>query len=346
MVTLDLVLRIAAISQLLLLASILFRGLRPAPAGHFVPILCLGIAAYLLCPLVAGPWNLGFLEYIIFFGCFANPVFLWLAARAVFDEDFRLHPGHGAVLLVLEGSGFWHRFSQTPPTVGIADLAEISRLAYQLPALAIVVLTLVRVYQGRAIDLVEPRRRFRDIFLGLAGGYMILVIAVEIFLKGQQAWPAIEIINVGAIFALTFVISVIALRVAPDAFPMLRRTPAPTAALDTAQQAELAALEGFLEDGGYRTEGLTIGALAENLGSQESRLRRLINGYLEFRNFNEFLNSHRIQEAKERLCDPAMTRLPVLTIAMDLGFRSLGPFNRAFKEATGMTPSEYRRQHQ
>ena len=33
-----------------------------------------------------------------------------------------------------------------------------------------------------------------------------------------------------------------------------------------------------------------------------------------------------------------------LTIALDAGFSSLGPFNRAFKAETGVTPSEYRRQ--
>jgi len=35
--------------------------------------------------------------------------------------------------------------------------------------------------------------------------------------------------------------------------------------------------------------------------------------------------------------------VPVITIAMDAGFQSLGPFNRAFKETTGVTPTEYRR---
>ena len=30
-------------------------------------------------------------------------------------------------------------------------------------------------------------------------------------------------------------------------------------------------------------------------------------------------------------------------IAMDAGFQSLGPFNRAFKATTGVTPTEYRR---
>jgi AraC-like DNA-binding protein len=36
--------------------------------------------------------------------------------------------------------------------------------------------------------------------------------------------------------------------------------------------------------------------------------------------------------------------VPILTIALDAGFQSLGPFNRAFKAQTGMTPSEFRRQ--
>lgn len=33
----------------------------------------------------------------------------------------------------------------------------------------------------------------------------------------------------------------------------------------------------------------------------------------------------------------------MLTIALDAGFQSIGPFNRAFKADTGMTPTEYRR---
>jgi AraC-like DNA-binding protein len=32
-----------------------------------------------------------------------------------------------------------------------------------------------------------------------------------------------------------------------------------------------------------------------------------------------------------------------LTIAMDTGFQSIGPFNRAFKAATNLTPTEFRR---
>jgi AraC-like DNA-binding protein len=55
------------------------------------------------------------------------------------------------------------------------------------------------------------------------------------------------------------------------------------------------------------------------------------------------VNHYRIAEAKAALRDPRQAEVPVLTIALDAGFNSLGPFNRAFKADTGMTPTEVRR---
>ena len=43
----------------------------------------------------------------------------------------------------------------------------------------------------------------------------------------------------------------------------------------------------------------TIAQLAEQLGTQEYRLRRLINGSMGHRNFNAFLNAYRIAEVRE-----------------------------------------------
>jgi AraC-like DNA-binding protein len=93
----------------------------------------------------------------------------------------------------------------------------------------------------------------------------------------------------------------------------------------------------------YRHDNITIGTLATKLAIPEYRLRRLINQRLGYRNFNVFLNEHRIAEAKAALADPSQAEVPVITIAMDAGFQSLGPFNRAFKAITGVTPTEYRR---
>ncbi|MBV7259586.1 AraC family transcriptional regulator [Erythrobacter sp. WH158] len=98
-----------------------------------------------------------------------------------------------------------------------------------------------------------------------------------------------------------------------------------------------------MAEGTYREPGLTIAGLADHLDTPEHRLRALINRRLGYRNFSAFLNRHRIAEAREKLANPDDVDLPVLTIAMDLGYNSLPTFNRAFRSETGTTPSDFRR---
>jgi len=120
---------------------------------------------------------------------------------------------------------------------------------------------------------------------------------------------------------------------------------AASAELSPADLTLVAALERAMSfDRAYRQDGLTIGQLANAHGVPEYRLRRLINQGLGHRNFNSFLNRYRIADARAGLADPGQAAVPILTIALDAGFNSLGPFNRAFRAETGMTPSEYRRQ--
>jgi AraC-like DNA-binding protein len=92
----------------------------------------------------------------------------------------------------------------------------------------------------------------------------------------------------------------------------------------------------------HRDETMSIARLAAQLGEQEYRLRRTINQQLGHRNFASFLNGYRLEEVKAALADTTQKEVPIITIALDAGFGSLGPFNRAFREAEGMTPSEYR----
>ena len=94
----------------------------------------------------------------------------------------------------------------------------------------------------------------------------------------------------------------------------------------------------------YREEGLGIAALAARIGLPEYRLRRLINQRLGHRNFNSFVNGYRLAETIAALSDPSQAQVPILTIALDAGFQSIGPFNRAFKAQTGMTPTDFRRE--
>lgn len=96
----------------------------------------------------------------------------------------------------------------------------------------------------------------------------------------------------------------------------------------------------------YRTPSLRISSLATSLRVPEYRLRQLLNYGLGYRNFNAYISHWRISEAKDALRDPSQLEVPISTIAIDSGFHSLAPFNRAFKGETGMTPSEYRAEAQ
>ena len=89
----------------------------------------------------------------------------------------------------------------------------------------------------------------------------------------------------------------------------------------------------------YRREGLALAELATLVGVSDAALRELINRRLGFRNFNDFLHHHRLGEAAESL--RAEDR-PILSIALECGYGSIGPFNRAFRQRMGMTPTEYR----
>lgn len=106
-----------------------------------------------------------------------------------------------------------------------------------------------------------------------------------------------------------------------------------------------AALQQAMEtDRAYRDDRLSVASLAARLGVPEYRLRRHINRHLGFRNFNVYVNSYRLADARRWLADPAHGDAPILTIALDAGFGSIGPFNRAFKADTGLTPTEFRAQ--
>ena len=114
-------------------------------------------------------------------------------------------------------------------------------------------------------------------------------------------------------------------------------------AIDPRDQGMYDALVDLMEnEHAYREPGLTIRTLAEKLKTPEHQLRALINKGMGYRNFSGFLNHYRIQAVKDAMSVPENTRIPVLTLAMDVGFNSLAPFNRAFREISGETPTEYR----
>ena len=91
----------------------------------------------------------------------------------------------------------------------------------------------------------------------------------------------------------------------------------------------------------YADFDLRLSTLAKMVAVPEYKLRWHINQVLDYRNFNHFVNSFRIEEASELLIENR--RLPILSISLEVGFRSISSFNTAFKEQLLVSPSEYRR---
>ncbi|MCU7862861.1 MAG: AraC family transcriptional regulator [Candidatus Thiodiazotropha sp. (ex Lucinoma borealis)] len=87
---------------------------------------------------------------------------------------------------------------------------------------------------------------------------------------------------------------------------------------------------------------LTLAQLAEQLAISSNYLSQVINEQAG-QNFFDFINSYRINEAKQSLINPSQGDTNILSIALNAGFNSKSAFYTAFKRQTGQTPSQFRK---
>ncbi|WP_076859114.1 AraC family transcriptional regulator [Bradyrhizobium mercantei] len=340
----------AIVGLSLLIAAVLLRDRRDTAARLGAAVLVATAASAISgAPGFPRPWP--YWALILLALSSSGAVLFWLWARATFDDDFVLRPWHGAVLVGVVGVQLFDVW----PTRGAlrGDLDQTMSVIY----LGLAVLAAAQTLTTWRADLVAGRRRLR---------VMVLLGAVAWSIAGSfhKFWPdliasssAWSVANGFVLWALLGLIAwsrfqAASTEQAPVLLPVAAGIPsgASTKPLEgedrpPAVDAELLRrLKRLMTvERAYRREGLTIGLLAAELGVQEYRLRQLINEGLGHRNFNAFLNHYRLEDASAALADPAQKQVPVLTIAMDAGFQSIGPFNRAFKAATDLTPTEFRR---
>jgi AraC-like DNA-binding protein len=332
---LDALFRFGAVGILVLGAVVVLRGAGASAAGAFIAAFTFCVAAYLVqsSPMVESlPAAADVL--LRFLAVAATAMFL-LAVMAMFTDGFRLNAWHALPLVILEASAFAARGASEP-------IATAAAYVHQAAKLIVFVGAIVYVVRGYGADLIESRRRFRQWFVAAAALTGISIGVAETLLRGSAAPPALELLKVTAIAALALVLLAWCLEVRPMWFAGPAPAPAVTHTSPAEQQVLDALRHAMDDDRIYRSEGLTIGALAARMKAPEHVLRKVINQRLEYRNFNAFLNHYRIREVKQALVDPAKARLPVLTLALEAGYGSIGPFNRAFKDATGMTPTQFR----
>jgi AraC-like DNA-binding protein len=269
----------------------------------------------------------------------AAPLLLWLFALLVFERpiDKRIAIGAAVVTLlcwgmILDAHYISHRF----PT--IADITQ------HLLALLLAGHAMFVAIRERGDDLLEKRRAFRTGFVVVVGLQTFGIVIVESLFGYERTFPGLMLLQSGTTFLSVLAFGAVLLSSNSELLFDAEAPPQPARSpLSPAEHVLKEKLDAAMQVGAHRATGLTIGKLAEQLGVPEHRLRALINQRLGYRNFSDFLNSHRIAEARDWLADRERVDLPVLTIAMDLGYGSLAPFNRAFRDATGQTPTDYRR---
>lgn len=265
----------------------------------------------------------------------------WAFATELFEDRARRHPARFVPALALLAIG----------VAGLSTGPEIARgvwLMHNLIGAVLMGHVLVVIAGGWRGDLVEPRRRLRGPILAAAAAYALAVMAVqsgELFL-GSAA--ALSPFAAGMLAMLGLLSLALFAKADPALFgPVSGRAGASgevgPLAVDPQDATAAARLDSLMRDDRlYRLEGLSIAALALRVGVPEYRLRRLINGQLGHRNFAAFLNQWRLADVKLALADPAQREVPISIIALDAGFQSFGPFNRAFKADTGLTPTAFR----
>jgi AraC-like DNA-binding protein len=271
-------------------------------------------------------------------GAICIPVQFWLLSRAIFDDHFKFSSSLTVWFLVQLIPHFNFFVTDLVPWSGFHQLSSV---VAALTSLGFVVAGLFTAVRTKQADLVDSRIRFRNIFLIGTAALIGVTLIVESIPINRDTIIVLQVLQRSAMFAITlyFLLSNFGIR---SGFFFKEIPKSKTPSVDDPQLS--AKLQILMEEQkAYKKEGLTIGALAELMNEQEYKLRRLINHQLGFRNFNDFLNQYRVNEACEILSDPAQTKKTILEIAYDLGYQSIGPFNKAFKDLKGATPTAYRK---
>ena len=340
----ELALRTATAAIFLVTGLVLLRDWRRTESGPFGGLLALSVAIVSIAGVdpMYRLWPLQLLAM-------GAPALFWIWAGAVFIDDFRPTWRAALAWAVLPGIAAFNLHARQP-WIGTAE---------SLLALLFVLLAAWRILSGLRDDLLERRRRLRPLLAVFAVLLSVGQILRDIFYPGQPADASGRIVEAVLLAALALAFALVALRAGfsladspvvdtEERRSAVVRTPATQADDRHADDQEDALLARLLrlmqEEKIYRQEGFGLAALVTALELPEYRLRRLIHQRLGHRNFSSFVNGYRLAEVTAALADPGQADVAILTIALDAGFQSIGPFNRAFKAHTGMTPTAYRKQ--
>ncbi len=108
---------------------------------------------------------------------------------------------------------------------------------------------------------------------------------------------------------------------------------------------KIARIDSAISERKLHLEGqINLERFAEHVSIRPRELSHILNTVYKV-NFFEFINNHRVEEAKRLLSSPDESNDSMLNILYRAGFNSQSAFHRFFKRITGLTPSEYKKLH-
>ncbi|MGF1455849.1 MAG: helix-turn-helix domain-containing protein [Alphaproteobacteria bacterium] len=302
----------------------------------------------------------GPLTPIVAVGGAATCGWFWLFSRSLFRADPAFGTRHLLVVIAINGPAL--------VDLAVASAGTPLRIAangQHLLSSTVLVLSFWEAVRTWSSQTLPGERRLRLIFAILYGAAISLAVvwlrspqngsleaaladpikalcALAAILGGGAAvvyrlhHPVVPLKGAGAVNGLP-------LRTAPADTPHTPRAPIRSAGPSEDERRLGAAIEGALREGkAYLTPSLKVSDMAARLRVPDYKVSRAVTAALDHSNFNQLVNAYRVEHAKALLADPAHGDRAILSIALDSGFGSVGPFNRAFKAAVGVTPRAFR----
>lgn len=349
------------ISQLLFMGLFYVVHFRKSIIGRWIVLLSLtliGVVVTILLYLAEAPY---IYYYVSVCFALAAPAILWIVANYLFVDEHRISPVMWFLL-------FSYQIVRALNPLFLDPTDLISRISVQISYLIMFLLcvhVIVRAINGRNVDLVEERRRLRVPFslgLGVAISVTVLLASLAALIPAASASNFIAYASLpcfSAIFLLTMGLNLVTVNQLHEssllanmdkpAQPSRAESAEPKKApyVDKVSPKVINRIRQLMEvEKLYQDSNLTISSLANKMSLRENSLRKLINQGLGYRNFNQFLNFYRINEASQKLLEfKPEDRQSIADISLEVGYASLSSFNKAFKEIKGVTPSFYRNNH-
>jgi AraC-like DNA-binding protein len=326
-------------------------------------LLALGL---LLLPVLLGMLGVGwFWREALFFprdpSLLLGPL-IWWYVRALTDDRFRLsrkqawHVLPFAVLVIyqlavfMQGQDAVHRWMDRVHLPWVQTLVEAAVLVSSLAYLFVATRHFWRYRRWLEKEYADPASRrygWVAVFLLVAAGAIAanslfhVLEWVGVDLDFTQNWFRYLAFTAIAYFlgvaGLQRRPALVAFRPEGENGTKIIHTPVTSAEADPWPERIQALLE---TEALYRDPDFTVTEMARRLGTNRSVVSQSINQGLGM-NFNQLVNRYRVRAFQGAVLRPENEGYSLLGVAMHCGFNSKATFNRAFRQETGMSPSEY-----